>query len=206
MTTCAPLTLPLFDETELPPMSSAEAGLAKTSAQRARELAWTEHAAAYGSKSPEYLATFDPAGPCWRTAQTSLASTGDLTLAAFSGTWPRSGTMSNGIACRLPPLTHPTFVIASGLWRTGEELLPTLTARDWRSGKVSEATYARKNARPLNETVVRQEALLPTLTATRRSGLQSHGENAILGSLNPTWCEWYMGLPIGWSALEPLEI
>lgn len=239
MTTCALLTPLLFDETELPSMSSAEAGLAKISAKRARELAWTEHAAAYGSKSPEYLATFDPNGQCWKTAQTSLASTGDLTLAAFSGTWPRSGTMSNGIACRLPPLTHPTSVIASGLWRTGEalyptlhgtpnpdnprragpsgnelgrevnrrerKLLPTLIARDWRSGKVSEATHTRKNARPLNETVVRQEALLPTLTATRRSGLQSHGENAILGSLNPTWCEWYMGLPIGWSALEPSE-
>jgi hypothetical protein len=232
MTTCAPSTLPLFDETELPPMSSAEAGLAKTSAQRAQALAWTEHAADYGPKSPEYLATFDPDGRCWKTAQTCLGLTGDLTLAAFSGTWPRSGTMSNGIASRLQPLTHPTSVIASGLWRTGEELLPTLTkadgmggpgrsakrkggdnlrtavllptltARDWRSGKASPETMAR-NSRPLNETVVAE--LLPTLTATRRSGLQSHGKNAILGSLNPTWCEWYMGLPIGWSALEPSE-
>jgi hypothetical protein len=202
MTTCAPSTLPLFDETELPPMSSAEAGLAKTSAQRAQALAWTEHAADYGAKSPEYLATFDPDGRCWKTAQTCLGLTGDLTLAAFSGTWPRSGTMSNGIASRLQPLTHPTSVIASGLWRTGEKLLPTLTARDWRSGKALPETMAR-NSRPLNETVVAE--LLPTLTATRRSGLQSHGENAILGSLNPTWCEWYMGLPIGWSALEPSE-
>ena len=47
---------------------------------------------------------------------------------------------------------------------------------------------------PLSEAV-----LYPTLTATRRSGLQSHGENAILGSLNPTWCEWFMGLPTGWT-------
>lgn len=215
MTTCALLTLPLFDETELPSMSSAEAGLARTSAQRARELAWTEHAAAYGSKSPEYLATFDPNGQCWKTAQTSLASTGDLTLAAFSGTWPRSGTMSNGIACRLPPLTHPTSVIASGLWRTGEALYPTLHGtpnpdnprRAGPSGNElgREVNRRERGLMPINETVVRQEGLLPTLTATRRSGLQSHGENAILGSLNPTWCEWYMGLPIGWSALEPSE-
>jgi hypothetical protein len=25
------------------------------------------------------------------------------------------------------------------------------------------------------------------------------------GPLNPTWCEWFMGWPIGWTALEPLE-
>jgi hypothetical protein len=180
--------------------------------------------------------------------------------------------MSNGTAFRLPPLTHPTSVIASGLWRTGEPLfptlhgtpnpdnprragpsgnelgrevnrrerdlmptltstevnrgpgrsakrkggdnlltavlMPTLTARDWKSGKASEATHTKRTKggfKKLKETVVRQETLLPTLTATRRSGLQSHGENAILGSLNPTWCEWYMGLPIGWSELEPSE-
>ncbi len=290
MTTCEPLTLPLFDETELPLMSSAEAGLAKTSAQRARDLAWTEHAADYGSKSPEFLATFDLSGPCWRTAQTCLQSTGDVISAEFSGTWPRSGTMSNGIAYRLPPLTHPTSVIASGLWRTGEPLfptlhgtpnpnnprrqgpsgnelgrevnrrerelmptlttadnmlspsmakwpkhaafqermLPTLRATDGERGGRGELLHTMKGAptprgmlptltradgsggpgRPLKRTGgdnLRTAILLPTLTATRRSGLQSHGANAILGSLNPTWCEWYMGLPIGWSALEPSE-
>ncbi len=233
MTTCAPSTLPLFNETELPPMSSAEAGLAKTSAQRAQALAWTEHAADYGPKSREYLAAFDPDGRCWKTAQTCLASTGDLTLAAFSGTWPRSGTMSNGIASRLPPLTHPTSVIASGLWRTGEELLPTLHGtpnpnnprrpgpsgnelgrevnRRLRVGLLPTLTKAdcmggpERSAKRKGGDNLRTAVLLPTLTVTRRSGLQSHGENAILGSLNPTWCEWYMGLPIGWSALEPSE-
>jgi len=25
------------------------------------------------------------------------------------------------------------------------------------------------------------------------------------GSLNPEWCEWYMGFPGGWTGLEPLE-
>ena len=53
----------------------------------------------------------------------------------------------------------------------------TPTARDWRSGKASEATHA-KNSRPLSE--------------------------QIGGSLNPTWVEWLMGWPIGWSDLKPL--
>lgn len=113
-------------------------------------------------------------------------------------------------------------------------LMPTLTARDWRSGRrTSEGLAEReKSARgvPLNEWVLyptlrasdashagpnqrgskgdlslTATVLLPTLTASRRSGLQSHGKNVFLGSLNPTWCEWFMGLPIGWSASTPSE-
>ena len=54
----------------------------------------------------------------------------------------------------------------------------TPTARDWRSGKASQATMDR-NSRPLSE--------------------------QIGGSLNPTWVEWLMGWPLGWSDLKPLE-
>jgi hypothetical protein len=54
----------------------------------------------------------------------------------------------------------------------------TPTARDWKSGKASQATHER-NSRPLSE--------------------------QIGGLLNPNWVEWLMGWPIGWTALEPLE-
>ena len=53
----------------------------------------------------------------------------------------------------------------------------TPTARDWRSGKASQATHD-KNSRPLSE--------------------------QIGGSLNPTWVEWLMGWPLGWTDLKPL--
>jgi hypothetical protein len=55
-------------------------------------------------------------------------------------------------------------------------MVATPTARDWRSGKASEATHA-KNSRPLSE--------------------------QIGGSLNPTWVEWLMGWPLGWTDCEP---
>jgi DNA (cytosine-5)-methyltransferase 1 len=41
----------------------------------------------------------------------------------------------------------------------------------------------------------------PTPTANRRDGLQSHGKNIVSGSLNPTWVEWLMGYPSGWTDL-----
>jgi len=51
----------------------------------------------------------------------------------------------------------------------------TPTARDWRSGKASEATMER-NSRPLSE--------------------------QIGGLLNPEWVEWLMNWPIGWTDLR----
>lgn len=44
--------------------------------------------------------------------------------------------------------------------------------------------------------------LWPTPTASRRSGLQSHGKNVILGVLNPQWVAWLLGYPINWSNLS----
>ena len=54
----------------------------------------------------------------------------------------------------------------------------TPTARDWRSGKASQAPL-ETNSRPLSE--------------------------QIGGSLNPTWVEWLMGWPLGWTDLKPWE-
>ena len=271
--TSAPLMQPSCETLELFPSGSLPVGPAKTSALRAQDLAWTEHARDYGAKSPVWLANWTSTDCSWRTAQTSLLSTAGLTLAEFSGTWPRSGSMRNGTAYLLPPLTHPTSVIASGSWRTDEELLPTLhgvgkpgsprragppgnelgrevnireralmptltkadgTGGPGRSekrkggdnlrthvammptlvasdvkGSVKGETLMKRMSHSrgvrLSEHIQREVEMLPTLTATRRSGLQSHGENAILGSLNPTWCEWFMGLPTGHTELPRSE-
>ena len=54
---------------------------------------------------------------------------------------------------------------------------PTPLARDFKSGKASKKTM-EKNSRPLSE--------------------------QIGGQLNPTWIEWLMGWPLGWTELEPL--
>ena len=63
----------------------------------------------------------------------------------------------------------------AGISLTDYVRLPTPTARDWKSGKVSAATHA-KNSRPLSE--------------------------QIGGQLNPTWVEWLMGWPLGFTVLK----
>ena len=57
-------------------------------------------------------------------------------------------------------------------------LLATLTARDSTRGKGWNQETA-PNSRPLSE--------------------------QIGGALNPTWCEWFMGFPMGFTDVEPSE-
>ena len=51
-----------------------------------------------------------------------------------------------------------------------------------------------------------QAVLLPSPTASRRTGLQSHGVNVVTGQLNPAWVEWLMGFPLGWTVLRASEM
>jgi hypothetical protein len=204
------------------------ASLARTSALPAEVLALKAHAVACGATWRGSLAKFDPASCTWKTAQPSLLEDSN----ECSVTWPRSGMTAGGLCWELPTLTPPTSGTDSGLWPTptvcgnynrkgasatsgdglatavknwptptaslgtkGGRVTPrksreggtlieavssrtfaTPTARDWRSGKASKATMER-NSRPLSE--------------------------QIGGLLNPTWVEWLMGWPIGWTDLKP---
>ncbi len=116
-----------------------------------------------------------------------------------SGLWPTptvcgnynrkgaSATSGDGLATAVRMFPTPTATNTKanhmrgadkGKPRESRSYLATPTARDWRSGKASEATMAR-NSRPLSE--------------------------QIGGQLNPPWVEWLMGWPLGWTDLKPLE-
>jgi hypothetical protein len=83
-----------------------------------------------------------------------------------------------------------------GLGNLAKHHWPTPTSRDWKDG--SAKACANVPANGLLGRVVHQ---FPTPTATRRAGLQSHGVNVVTGALNPTWVEWLMGFPNGWTDL-----
>jgi len=79
-------------------------------------------------------------------------------------------------------------------------MFPTPTDPSKRGGPQS-ATKRRAGGHAVNL----EDAVMSTSTANRRSGLQSHGTNILAGSLNPAFVEWLQGVPIGWTAFEPLE-
>jgi hypothetical protein len=93
-------------------------------------------------------------------------------------------------------------------------LWPTESARDWKGAPASAATLP-ENSRPLNEMVrmyptpMARDAHNRSGQATRylnegRVNLQDrNAADGIHGSLNPTWVEWLMGFPLGWTDLGP---
>ena len=70
------------------------------------------------TKSSDALASFDHDTSCWRTCQGSLLATLDASSDVFSGPWPRSGTMRNGVCYPRPTLARHTSESGSGSWPT----------------------------------------------------------------------------------------
>lgn len=98
----------------LPPELFAEDSRAKILARREKVLESREKDQAYGLSTPDLLANYDRTTLSWKTLQPSLLED----WVKFSEAWPRSGTMRNGTAYRLPALVHHTDEIASGLLLT----------------------------------------------------------------------------------------
>lgn len=97
----------------------------------------------------------------------------------------------------------------------GERFLPTLCA----AGSGSNVGGAQGCNGPLRRPIQTLVRHAPTLVASsvrestgKKNGRSSNGIVAQAtrassgGALNPEWAEWYMGFPIGWTALEPLAM
>ena len=175
----------------------------RTSPRRAKVQASKVNAQDYGASTPVLLAKFNRASSSWRTSQLCL----DGGLSVFSETWPRSGTMRNGIAYQLQPLVPLTGATVSGSW-------PTPRASAIAAAATMETVANIKNPRGnLEEAIF--ASIWPTPTSMdykdgtaprfRNGELQTDTlGRAIGGHVNPTWVEWLMGFPLGWTALEPL--
>jgi hypothetical protein len=205
---------------------------AKTSAPQERGQESTESDPGCGHIWQELLARYDQSTSLWRTPQSSLL--GDYT--EFSETWPRWGSMQNGVSYRRQTLVPLTSEIESGL------LLPTPDTVNRDNKKVlfnknapsqsgrSLATYARTFPTPTTWPTPRSNDAekrgdfdemnprnglpgavkrWPTPRAfmhkdsTTDRGKHNLGE-VVGGTLNPTWVEWLMGWPLGWTDLKPL--
>jgi hypothetical protein len=97
---------------------------------------------------------------------------------------------------------------------TGSGLLPTPVAKD--DGKTFEAHMAMKERMGRNTcsslavmarsgmwpTPASRDHRYPNARSYQERGGGTKGEqlpNAVGGALNPTWVEWLMGLPLGWT-------
>jgi hypothetical protein len=207
-TTFAPLT---ESRGEAVLMSFLAAFPARTCRLQARAPGSPESVQDSGESSPASFAKWSPATSSWKTPQLSLIEG----LTSCSVTWPRWGMMRGGECLELtrPPsrLTaeksrSSTTETESGSWVI--DRAPTLTV---------DGNYNRRGLSPTSgdglATWIRER--LPTLTAgdavrgdcpsererNSPSLVSAAADTPDGGPLNPPWCEWFMGCPIGWTAL-----
>ena len=181
---------------------------------------------ACGQSAPVYLGTFDQNTPSLKTSQHCLTEQGEIGLSEFSGTFPRSGMMRNGIVYQLPNLARTITEIGSGSWST-----PTASGANQRSisnirkmrAHVDQGKMTVEEAEMMIEgsmTPKRMDQWFPTPAASdnRDRGNMSNpclqrrvakGKQVMLsqchptsGKLNPNWVEWLMGFPTGHTDLN----
>jgi hypothetical protein len=199
---------------------------ARTSALPAKAQESPESAAECGDTWRGSLARLDPDTSSWKTVQHSLLEDSE----SSSVTWPRSGMTANGQCWELPMSARPIKETGSGLWQTpvaddavnrvngkinsrGEPKLSAQVLR-WPTPTVC-GNYNRKGASPSSgdglATAVQRWPTPSTIginggSHSRQAALKLGATSAELngGSLNPTWVEWLMGWPLGWTDLKPL--
>ena len=172
------MSAPLTDElgAELL-MSFQAASRVRTSAPPEKAQALKASDPVFGTSSLGSLAKYNRASSSWRTAQRSLLADSE----PFSETWPRWGSQRNMEFWERTTPAHLTSVTASGSW------LPTPAASSYGTNQGGAAGRTGK-IRPSLDTMARKN-MWPTPTLAAQVG----------GQLNPTWVEWLMAWPLGWT-------
>ena len=188
--------------------SSAAVSPAKTSASQAKALGSPVQGPVFGSRCTGSLARYDRDSCSWKTSQRCL----DGGWQPYSATFPRSGMTRNGTLFLLPPLVHRTGEKGFGLWPTptadacvGSAPTPEMAERfrsKGQSGSFVEAMAARMWPTPRTQ--------MTRKVVVRDGGHRCNLEEVVAevqrvttgGHLNPTWVEWLMGFPLGWTDLE----
>lgn len=141
---------------------------AKTFPQPEKVLESLENEAAFGLNLPGSLARYDRDSSSWKTPQCSLIEGWD----GFSETWPRWGSMRNGVCWGLPTPERSTPVIGFGF-------LPTPLKSDGDGG--TRRLNRKKTFYNLREWWAEQ----------------GHGKSR--PSRRPQFWEWMMGWPLDWT-------
>lgn len=157
-------------------MSSAADSLAKTSAWPEMAQACPESEAGCSLRLSASFAFYDRDSSSWRTSQRCLLGE----WATFSGRWPKSGLMLNGMCYRRRNLARRISGNAS-------LFLPTIGKNEFK-GAGKDRFRGSKNFRG----------------AKMSEGLRTCASDPIY--LHPCFAELAMGFPIGWTDLAAAEI
>jgi len=159
-----------------------------------------------GLKLSESFASYDHDTHSWKTSQISLLTN---TLAEYSETWPKAGTMQDGRCYRQPKLEQHIKEIDFGLWPTprvvmihNKEERLTIEGRLLVNGKQKFGIWKTPTARDWKGPHGREYKM--------RTGKESLPGQIMFdqkneGSLNPDWVELLMGWIKGWTSLNPIN-
>jgi hypothetical protein len=192
----------------------------RTSASQVKAAGLKEIGQVSGWKWPGSWAKYDPVSCSWKTRQCSLLE--DST--EFSETFPRWGMTVDGELFPLPTLVRRISEKESGYM--ARALIPTPTSSDpqleRRANHGDQFVTSTGSVRRMNENGTTSFLGLAgyvrawtTQTAhmAKQTNAPSESERntptlaaQVGGSLNPTWVEWLMGWPEGWTDLKPLEM
>jgi hypothetical protein len=161
----------------------------------------------------------------WRTHLSLLSE--DLPWSSV--TLPRWGMMLDGVLWGQMMSAFPTIENASGWWATpaardwkdtpgmsrtreeGKHRLDQLARQVYASldgsGSFTAPTATQTETALCAETITRLAGVRgqPWMNVSMPSGAESSGQGRSCDLLNPTWVEWLMGWPVGWTDLKPLE-
>ena len=201
-------------KTSNPLTSSQEGSPAKISATPERVPGLPVIAPGSGGSSPESFARWDPGLCLWKTSQLCLLEGSET----YSEPWPRSGTMQSGTAYLLPllvPLTAGTASLSSPIGPNSEGLWPTPVADGDRSTNYAQGGMSLGYAVRMWPTPRSCSAMAANFTpdAIKKASERFPNLESVVaqtdpvpgGGLNPTWVEWLMGFPLGWTDLEDSE-
>ena len=189
---------------------------AKTLAQQDEVQELTESDQECGNTWQGSFARLDPNTSLWKTAQCSLLEDLELSLQTF----PRWGLMQNGALYQLPTLVQTTLEKEYGseqkqMWLTPRVVEVDETPENFRRRMNSKRKNDRKEGFGSLTMQVKTLQKLPTPTAHLSKETNAPSEalrnqpslsSIVGGKLNPTWVEWLMGWPPGWTDLKPLEM
>jgi hypothetical protein len=183
--------------------SSQADSLAKILALQGMEQAWQASEAAFFTKSLGLLANYDPHLFSWKTCQLSLLEEERPLLQSL----PKAGMSVGGLLYQHVPLEQTISENAGGYLQ--RELLPTPDASKRGPAKIYNPRAKSQSGRTL-QTYARcyptpaardwKDNGSPSEYMRNTPPLSTHAG----GQLNPTWLEWLMGYPIGWTELKPL--